>query len=119
MERVGPIALGCRLFRAAVNAHQWLVAGQPHTAYSRTDSRAKSSLQMIRSLKLLCLCVLSAQACLRLTKLQRDELAMLYETHLQDQAASQQDCLTVALKLQVRHPVFSGWLPLVKNKPTW
>ena len=44
---------------------------------------------------------MSAQACLRLKKVQKDDIVALFENHLQEMAALQQDCLDVAYKLQV------------------
>lgn len=41
------------------------------------------------------------QACLRLTKAQKDDIAALYKEHLQEAAATHQICLSIASKVQV------------------
>ncbi|KAK9902741.1 hypothetical protein WJX75_004450 [Coccomyxa subellipsoidea] len=52
----------------------------------------------------------SILACLRLSKVQKDDIVALYENHLQEMAALQQDCLDVAYKLQGLHHCVAGEL---------
>ncbi|CAL8466349.1 g5885 [Coccomyxa elongata] len=93
-------AAGCGVMPASDQSHESYMtsalAAQPAWANSAVDSGGIAWSSVL--------------ACLRLSKVQKDSLAALYDKHLQYLAAAHQHCLCIASKLQV--------LPTVRGELT-